>query len=568
MSFCSFSKEYNENAYTEVENKFITKYLPEADPFAVKVYLYGLFLCQKSEDFSLTDMAEVLHSTPTAISDAFSLWEDYDLVEIVHKDPLVVNYLPVRSLTGKPKRIRYEQYGDFNKELQRRMQEVGKFVSYNDSIKYMQFLDENEIETGAFLLIAEYCIKKQGDAISPAYIFNKAKKFIKNGLHTYEQVETELSAYNENEATVTAILNAIGIFRKIDENDYACFNGWMANGFSKESVLYTAKYLKKSSVEGLSLLLDELKEKDKTELSDVKEYLSRRDELLSLTFKIAKKLGVRIQNPASYLDCYTEKWVGIGYEETGLLSLASYLFKTDCGDFETMDSTLRQLFKDGIVSEESIGEYMENKNADLKLFLKLQTYLGSLKKSSANLALIETWHGWNFSDEMIIEAGKRSALSLSPVPYMNKILSEWKRENVFSLSAIPEKTVAVNYPTKNDNPIDNEESERERYYAKIREQAEREKDKFVALANRDERFVSINSELSKMEFALAKAELKAPETLPDLQQKKAELVQKRLLVLDELGIASDSLELHFTCQKCMDTGILKDGRKCDCYKRK
>ena len=48
MAFCSFSKD-NDNAYTIVENKFITKYLPEADGFAVKVYLYGLFLCEKKE---------------------------------------------------------------------------------------------------------------------------------------------------------------------------------------------------------------------------------------------------------------------------------------------------------------------------------------------------------------------------------------------------------------------------------------------------------------------------------------------------------------------------------------
>ena len=33
MAFCTFSKEFD-NAYTIVENKFITKYLPQADGFA------------------------------------------------------------------------------------------------------------------------------------------------------------------------------------------------------------------------------------------------------------------------------------------------------------------------------------------------------------------------------------------------------------------------------------------------------------------------------------------------------------------------------------------------------
>ena len=128
MSFCSFSKEFNENACTEVENRFISKYLPVADGFAVKVYLYGLYLCKKQEDFSVTSMAEVLKTTEEKILDAFLFWEDYDLVEVLSKDPLAVNYLSARSTSGKPKKVRYDQYGDFNKELKRKMQEASDGV--------------------------------------------------------------------------------------------------------------------------------------------------------------------------------------------------------------------------------------------------------------------------------------------------------------------------------------------------------------------------------------------------------------------------------------------------------
>ena len=177
MSFCSLSKECDDNAYTLVENKFINKYLPEADGFAVKVYLYGLYLCKNaSEDFTLSSMAEVLKSSQEQIKDAFKFWEDYDLVQILSRDPFAVTYLPVRASVGRPKRIRYEQYADFNKELQRKMQKVGKFIGYNESLKYMQFLEETEMQPQAFLLIAEYCIAKQGESVSPSYLFNKAKK--------------------------------------------------------------------------------------------------------------------------------------------------------------------------------------------------------------------------------------------------------------------------------------------------------------------------------------------------------------------------------------------------------
>jgi hypothetical protein len=96
MAFCSFSKDGDANSYVTVENKFITKYLPEVDGFAVKVYLYGLYLCKNSDsDFGLKSMAEVLKTTEEKITQAFEIWEDYDLVEILSRDPFAVQYLPV-----------------------------------------------------------------------------------------------------------------------------------------------------------------------------------------------------------------------------------------------------------------------------------------------------------------------------------------------------------------------------------------------------------------------------------------------------------------------------------------
>ena len=157
MSFCSFSKEYTENDYTLIENRFLTKYMPESDGFFVKVYLYGLFLCQNTaSDFSVASMAEVLKTTEDKIRDAFCFWENYDLVEILSKEPFSVSYLPVRTATGRPTRINYLRYADFNKELLRKMSSVGKYVGYAQSVKYMQFLDENEMQPQAFLLIVEY----------------------------------------------------------------------------------------------------------------------------------------------------------------------------------------------------------------------------------------------------------------------------------------------------------------------------------------------------------------------------------------------------------------------------
>lgn len=567
-----------DNGYTLIDNKFITKYLPEADDFAVKVYLYGLFLCQNREsDFSIHSMAEVLKTTPQSIEEAFAFWEDYDLVEILAREPFTVQYLPVRTAVGRPKKIRYEKYADFNKELQRKMQKVGKFVSANDYVKYMHFLEENSMQPQAFLLVTEYCITKQGETVSPSYIFNKAKKLIRHGLTTYEQVEKELSNYNAHESDLQAVFAAMNTYAHTpDENEYELYKKWTEElGFTKEGVLAAARRLKKGSMTGLNLSLCELAEKGKLQAEEVETYLAERENLANLTFRIGRKLGVKVQNPAPYIDEYVEKWYTYGFEESSLLDLALFCLRTERNDFNSLHELVEKLFREGIVSADGVKEYLKEKNADLKLFGKLRQICASIKNTATNLSMLATWREWKFNDEMILEAAKRSVGSASPIPYMNKILSDWKRQQIFAVKDIPESKTAgagtsSTQNTRNAiNPMIeaiNAKADRERYYALLREKALNRADKFTMQANKNARFKEITGELSKMEIALAKAEVFEPAKYPALLQEKTKLLQERRSVLNALGINEADLQPQFTCDRCSDTGFLPNGVACNCYK--
>ena len=575
MAFCTFSKEVD-NAYTVIENKFITKYLPEADGFAVQVYLYGLLLCQNTEsEFSIRSMAEVLKTTEEQIMQAYAFWEDYDLVEILSREPFAVQYLPVRSASGRPKKTHYGQYADFNKELQRKMQKVGKFISAGDYIKYMRFLEENEMQSQAFLLVAEYCINKQGEAVSPSYIFNKAKKLIRGGFFTYEQVEKELSNYNTNEGNLLAVYAGLGLSgRTPDESDYALYSKWTEKlGFTQGGILTAAKKQKRGSMTSLDFTLDELYAKGKTEAKEMENYLTERELLANLTFRLGRKLGVKVQNPATYIEEYTEKWYSYGFEEGSLLDIALYCLKTERGDFECMHETVRSLFKNGVVSADGVKAYLKEKNNELKLFGKIQAVCGGLRKSSANLDLVSTWQAWGFDESMILEAAKRSASGSNPIPYMNKILSDWKQKNVFTISAIPTAPTTTaqsgNAGRTFVNPsveAANAKADRERYYALLREKAQSRAEKFLAKANANERFKAIATELSKMEIALAKAEVFEPAKLPTLTAQKKALLSERKEILAGLGIEESQLLPQFSCARCSDTGFTSDGTACTCYK--
>ena len=577
MAFCTFSKDLD-NGYTIVDNKFITKYLPEADGFAVKVYLYGLYLCENREaEFGISSMAEVLKTTEENIRQAFAFWEDYDLVEILAKDPFTVQYLPVRTAVGRPKKIRYEQYADFNKELQRKMQKVGKFISANDYVKYMHFLEENTLQPQALLLIAEYCINKQGENVSPSYIFNKAKKLIRAGLTTYEQVEKELSNYNAHENDLLAIFTAMGAYQRTpDESDYALYTKWTESlGFAKDGIITAAKKEKGRTMVALNITLTELAEKGKTDSVEIERYLTERQTLVDLTFRIGRKLGAKVANPAPYVDEYVEKWFTCGFEEQSLLDIALLCLRTERGDFNSMHDLVQKLFNDGIVSKDAVKAFLKEKNNDLKLLTKLRELCGSIRNNAVNLSMVATWREWGFHEEMVLEAARRSATSASPIPYMNKILSDWKQAGVYALKDIPESktTGAGTSSTQNSrtfvNPMIeavNAKADRERYYAVLREKAQSRADKYIAKANKNERFKQLTTELSKMEIALAKAEVFEPKNLPALTEQKAALLRERRSILESLGIDETQLLPKFSCEKCSDTGFLPSGVACKCYK--
>ena len=71
-----------------VDNLFFQDYLPEAKGDYVKVYLYGLYLCQRpAEEMSLALLAHELGMTEAQVEAALRYWERRRLVSRVSDNP-------------------------------------------------------------------------------------------------------------------------------------------------------------------------------------------------------------------------------------------------------------------------------------------------------------------------------------------------------------------------------------------------------------------------------------------------------------------------------------------------
>ena len=570
MSFAAFSKDFGSNMFTSVENQFITKYLPQADGDAVRVYLYGLYLCQISGDFDAQTCAKLLHLSEQKLLEIYAFWEECDLVRILSRSPLYVEYLPVNAAVGRPKSIRPEKYAAFNREFLQILQRAQKDFKPYEMQRILEFLENNPMEQQAFLLVAQYCAKKDGERLSCAHILNKATKLVREHKYTYEQVEADLADFHLREKELSRLYTLLGISKKPQENDYTYLEKWASLGMEDGAVIACAEFLGKGSLATLDTLVTELHEKNARTEHEAREYLARRKEEADIVFLVARKLGIKIGNPRTYCEEYAEKWLERGYDAESLSLLASLAMKLGYG-FAEFDGMLEDLYSEGIVDEQSVRDYCSARDRQLRLLQKIQTSCGVIRKTQSALDMLGTWRSWNFSEPMILEAAKRASGATAPLPYMNKLLSEWKREGITSPEAIPDQThlPSARKEVRSEAAVSADaRTERERWYAARRRAALVHAEQAIAKANTDPAFSRAETAIKKGEIELAKAEVFAPDTLPDLQAKLEQAKIARKNALARLQLSEADFAPHYSCPKCSDTGFLPDGRMCDCYDKR
>ena len=91
MGFVRLGSDYIKACYTQVDNVFLTSYLPAADGLDVKIYLTGLAFAGSGEERNtLEKMALLLHTDENRILEGFRYWEGKGLVAVTAASPFSV----------------------------------------------------------------------------------------------------------------------------------------------------------------------------------------------------------------------------------------------------------------------------------------------------------------------------------------------------------------------------------------------------------------------------------------------------------------------------------------------
>ena len=244
MPFISVADEVAKKSFTQIENKFITKYMPVLEPTAVKVYLFAVYLYQSGAlSYSLFDLANALSITEDEAKDYFAYLEEFELVSIVSASPFEIKILDAENVYGTPKKFKPEKYADFTKSVQNVIS--GRMISTNEFREYFILLDEYGFEQNALLMIINYCVNLKGADIRLQYIKKVAKSFADEGVTTAKKVEEKLSAYTSSTPALIRLFNAVGIKKKPDIDDDKLYKKWTEQlEFEESAIVAAAKQFK------------------------------------------------------------------------------------------------------------------------------------------------------------------------------------------------------------------------------------------------------------------------------------------------------------------------------------
>lgn len=437
MTLIKFSNDYKQSGVTCVDNVFIHKYLCDVPDKYVKVYLYGLYLLNNSDNNSnnLDGICRALNLTENEILNAFRYFEELGLTDIISSEPLMVEYAPLFGEFSKPKKIKPGKYAEFSKHIQAMLPE--RNISTAEFLEYYNFLDTYNFPPEALITIISYCTLLKGKSVSYRYFLTVAKNWSARGINTLEACENELSNYNRLSQDLSEILTALGKKGYADYNDSQLYTKWTDLEFSKDCILFAAKYLKRQngSMQKLDDLLMQFYSNKKMSIKEMTQYLADIQDLKNCAKSVVKDLSLFYSDLSPVIETYITPWTDLGYSFETLPEIAKFCFKCGIKTLEGMNQQIEKMFKLGKITLQQVKDYIQQKFDQDKIILQI---LESLKLSRGILAFdrtnYEIWkNSWNVPVDLILYAAKLCSEDLNSIKSMHLLLNAYKDNDISTI---------------------------------------------------------------------------------------------------------------------------------------
>ena len=430
--YTKLSKDLSRELNISLDSVFITDFMPSAPDTYVKVYLAGLYLAYSgNEDSSPEKIALMLGIDASTVNDAFTFWSNSGIVNILPTNPPTIEYLPVTKNSLALRKFSKTKYKDFNDQLHAMF--PSRNILPNEYNEYYSIMETMHIEPTALLTIIAYSIRLKGESVTYPYILAVARNLAHQGCITYERVEEQLSEFDGYDQDLSAVLKSLGAKKSASLEDKRMLKKWTKEfGFALETVIAVAKTVKKGGMEKLDALLTRYYENHLFSTAEINSYNENRDRLYSLAKSINRIIGVYYEQLDYIIETYILKWLGYGFDDATLLSIAEYCFKRNIRNLDGMNATVEKFYRQGLLSQADIGAFMQEatkKDAEIREILDKAGI--SRPVNSRDRDAYRTWtYSWKIPSELISYCATLSQGNANPVSYMNAILSAWKNAGV------------------------------------------------------------------------------------------------------------------------------------------
>lgn len=228
-----FSPEAAKREQTPLDNLFIAEYMPDADGYALKVYLYGLMQCH-FPSMGDTDIASALFLTQGQVLTAFVYWQSRGLVRILSEEPLEVEYLTTEqpaSTTATP-----IKYATFVRALQDLI--APRTFTLREMKHVYDLIETFGLEEGAVLELIASCMENKGRNVSIQYILTVGKSWAERGITTPQKAQEYMRDLAAKKHGAGEILRRWGKRRMPTQDEMDLYEKWIQDwGFDQEAIL-------------------------------------------------------------------------------------------------------------------------------------------------------------------------------------------------------------------------------------------------------------------------------------------------------------------------------------------
>ena len=125
----------------------------------------------------------------------------------------------------------------------------------------------------------------------------------------------------------------------------------------------------------------------------------------------------------------------MGYENQTILQIANYCFRSSIKTLESMDYVINKFFKIGIVSMDSLQQYLSDISVENQ---KIQVIFDELdisrKIRQQDRKMYQTWtKTWGISQDLIMFTLPMCAGKENQLQYLNRVLSDYKTKGLLTL---------------------------------------------------------------------------------------------------------------------------------------